>query len=239
MLKTFIPFAYGLAIVYLETTGKMPRYINPEAGRLNIGAAVFLFVLGLSASRSGTTINTGIGGRIGYLILFLPVLLVLLFPAKEFGASLIPGKGIKVIGFSLKENTKTEAVLTPGRYGQPDALSGGSDIVLDEKNFLSLTGEMELTPGSFIGRQVVMEGFACYPIKTEPDLLVPARYVFNHCAADAGAVGLAVDLNGLPPPLQDTWVRVEGIITLRGESLLIQARSLKEKPKPENGYIYP
>lgn len=238
MIGVYITAAYGCMIFLMELTGMTARYIHPDTGRLNLAAAFILFLLSLAGLTAKEKRNCysppSLGEKFGYCILLLPFVLVVLFPAKDLGASLIPAKGIHLVGYPLSDTNDL-------KFEQKTHLPAGTEemgiLSLDDGNFIDSAGLIERFPTAFTGRPIVVEGFTCYPSGAAGNM-VAARYILNHCAADARAIGLVIHLDGLAAPPQDAWVRVEGVISCSGQNLVIRAQKITPLAKPESGYIY-
>lgn len=239
MIGVYITATYGFMIFFMELTGMMARYIHPDTGRLNLAAAFILFLLslaGIAAKEKGNHHSPpSLGEKLGYGILLLPLLLTLLFPAKDLSASLLNAKGIHLVGYPLPDT------VDGSKYDQKAHLTAGTEatgiLSFDGGSFLSSADLIERFPGAFTGRPVLVEGFSCYPPGASGNM-VTARYIINHCAADARAIGMVVHLDGLAAPPQDSWVRVEGVLGCSGQNLVIHARKITRLAKPESGYIY-
>jgi putative membrane protein len=231
-VQSAVLLAYGSLIFFLQRTGLLDRYVDPDAGRLYLFAALFLFLLALAAA--GKEPEPGSKKtKAAYILLALPIILVLIFPAKDFGSSLVSIKGIRLVSYGESQPLPKEQ-FTASMNQSPQ-----EKITLDDSNFLRYVGEIERHPSAYYGRPIALEGFVCYPSGVDRGEMVAARIVFSHCAADVQALGLVVDLGGLEPPPPDTWVRVEGLIAGREKVLVVRNVVVNVLPKPEKSYVYP
>lgn|GEM_PF-5449812 len=231
-MKSSILSAYGVLIVFMQRTGLLDRYVEPDAGRLYLFAAVFLFLLALAAAGAGAGAGAKMKGS-SCVLLVLPVILVLFFPAKDFGSFLVSIKGIRLLGQAASQPLPQEQ--PAASFKQPLR----EKITLDDSNFLRYAGEIDKQPAAYYGRPITLEGFVCYPAGVERGEMVTARIIFSHCAADVQALGLVVDLGGLEPPPPDTWVRVEGFIAGRDNAVVVREVVVNAVPKPKKSYLYP
>ncbi|MCL6638234.1 MAG: TIGR03943 family protein [Firmicutes bacterium] len=230
-MQSTILAAYGALLLFLNGTGLLQRYVDPGAGQVYVFAAIFLFLL--AAGSTGRNKRTATGNGLS-LMLLLPVLLVLVFPAKDFGSSLVDNKGIRLLGSAEGR----EGLPTRDQY-TAKMNNHFQEITLDKENFLLVAEEMERHPAAYVGKKIALEGFVCYPAGLKKGEMVTARYIFSHCAADIQALGLLVELDGLEPPPPDTWVRVEGLLSWRDNALVVRNVVLDIRPKPEKSYLYP
>lgn len=231
-MQSAILLAYGCLIFFLQRTGLLERYVDPDAGRLYLFAALFLFLLAL-ITVGKEACGSFKKSRAAYLLLVFPVILVLIFPAKDFGSSLVSIKGIRLVGHAEIPPLPKEQFTASLNQSHQEI------ITLDDSNFLRYVGEIERHPSAYYGRPIALEGFVCYPDGVDRGEMVAARIVFSHCAADVQALGLVVDLGGLEPPPPDTWVRVEGLIAGREKVLVVRNVVVNVLPKPEKSYVYP
>lgn len=240
MTGVYITAAYGCLVLLLEFTGLMSRYIHPHLGRLNLAAALALLLLSLAgaavARNKGGPSHCSWRERAGYFVLALPLLLFLLFPARELDSTSITAKGIHLMGYDQTEgrNKANRAY----KSTLPTGVEAPGEILLQGDGFLDAAELVEKYPGDFIGLPILVEGFTCYPSGASGSLVV-ARFVLYHCAADIRAVGVVIKLEDLPAPPPDLWVSVEGILSSTERGLVVKAGKISLVDRPARGYIYP
>jgi len=96
-------------------------------------------------------------------------------------------------------------------------------------------------PDAYAGQPVKVQGFVIHPAELSEQYLLLSRFIITCCAADVYPVGLPVKLTqnrtAYPP---DTWLEVQGVMITEQfgdrRQLTIQAKTIKEIPKPENPY---
>lgn len=98
-------------------------------------------------------------------------------------------------------------------------------------------------PDAYAGQRVNVDGFVVYPEDLPDNYFTLTRFVISCCAADAYPIGLPVRLEqNRKTYAVDTWLAIQGEMiteTLNGQrQLVIQAKTLKAIPEPDNPYYY-
>ncbi len=95
----------------------------------------------------------------------------------------------------------------------------------------------------FYGQKASVIGFVYFDKALNKNQFLVSRFVISCCAADAFALGMAVDWDQAATLKQDSWVLVKGTVnsvTLNGQVVpLIEAESVQAVPAPEQPYLFP
>lgn len=127
---------------------------------------------------------------------------------------------------------------------QPQSFRGGSRP--EERSLIGWIRTLNVypEPDAYTGQPVNISGFVIHSPELPNSYFMISRFIITCCAADAYPVGLPVKLatGDRSTYAPDTWLQIEGKMmteTLGGKrQLVIQAKSLKEIPKPTNPYDY-
>jgi len=241
LLDIIVLLLWGVMLLRLWWTNRLPILIHPNYHILVIAAGIVLAVMGLwqlgiLLQRLSTgqapprqSHSTLFPRRLSMTILLVTALLGLLIPPKAFGSQT-----------ALDRAGENFAALTRARPQSFQAAQRPEDrSIIDWVRTLDVYPE----PDAYAGEPAKVQGFAMHLPQLPDNYLTIARFVITCCAADAYPVGLPVKLSSsrtaYPP---DTWLEVEGEMiteTLADRrQLVIQAKSLKPIPEPENPYDY-
>ena len=125
--------------------------------------------------------------------------------------------------------------------------SSGGTLELTTENFAAQIEELSSHGKVHDGQRVEMTGFvmseasargqASIPRLTSEESFAVARMAIWCCAADAYAIGFAVQWDG-PVPAADSWVRVSGTLRVRGnKALIIEADSVEVTSAPDPEFV--
>jgi putative membrane protein len=249
----------GLALYFTDnvTSGRIVNYINPQFGWLSLVAAALFALLGLAGAYSllVTPLLARARARGRYdphhdpedshehhdghdhhhsriswtmlAIMAIPLALGTLVPSRSLGASSI-NTNMASANVALESSSSTK--------GDPATWN----IWEWQRTYNANTYPDEW----FNGRRADLIGFVFRPEPFPPDHFVAARYVMQHCAADAFGVGMLVAWPGGQNLPMDTWVRVQGAMTVTefdGEpTLMLKADSVDDTiGEPQIPYIFP
>lgn len=160
-------------------------------------------------------------------VLLIPILLGTLVPARPLGSAAVASKGV--------------AFTAPASAGERPPLQVGlapeSRTVLDWLRAFGAASD----PAQLDGAPADVIGFVYHDPRLPEGQFLVARFTLSCCAADAFALGVAVDW---PQALEaNSWVRVRGPIfasTVEGQLLpRIAAEQVEAVAMPEQPYLYP
>ena len=138
---------------------------------------------------------------------------------------------------------------TPGgsQSGGAEHASSSGVLELTTENFAAQIEELTFHGQVHDGQRVELTGFvmseasargqASIPRLTQEESFAVARMAIWCCAADAYAIGFAVQWDGAVPAA-DSWVRVRGTLRLRGaKALVIDAESVEVTSAPDPEFV--
>ena len=138
---------------------------------------------------------------------------------------------------------------TPGgsQSGGGSQASSSGVLELTTENFAAQVEELASHGKVHDGQRVELTGFvmseasargqASIPRLTQEESFAVARMAIWCCAADAYAIGFAVQWDGAVPAA-DSWVRVRGTLRLRGaKALVIDAESVEVTSAPDPEFV--
>ena len=138
---------------------------------------------------------------------------------------------------------------TPGgsQSGGGSQASSSGVLELTTENFAAQVEELASHGKVHDGQRVELTGFvmseasargqASIPRLTQEESFAVARMAIWCCAADAYAIGFAVQWDGAVPAA-DSWVRVRGTLRLRGaKALVIDAESVDVTSAPDPEFV--
>jgi uncharacterized repeat protein (TIGR03943 family) len=215
----------GTAVVMLSKAmrGVLIYYIHPRYTPLVIACGVILALIAGVRMRAifGEAPQPLAGRKLSYLILFIPVLLGTIVPARP-----------------LNSGSLDLGDINAGLAGRSAQLEEDSTQwnLLQWATALSVRDSLEGKPADVIG-------FVAHDPARPIDGFVVARYVLTCCTADSSGVGLPVVWPGGAALKKDSWVRVRatlGQIEIAGErepALIASSVEPVEQPLPP--YVYP
>ncbi|HPH98535.1 MAG TPA: TIGR03943 family protein [Anaerolineaceae bacterium] len=197
----------------------------------------FLLVLAagtirLAALNHVETHNTERVSKISILSLFaisFPLLLGVLVPVQSLSATAL--------------NTRGMSLSAPASLGEtvPATLQN----IPDERNVLDWVKifNYEEDVSSHTGETAEVIGFVYHDSRLLSGQFMVGRFAVTCCAADAFAIGMAVNWPDSQNLQDDTWVKVKGnvdLLVIDGQRIpLIHAESVTQVDVPEQPYLYP
>jgi len=240
-LQVFLLIALSLFLGMKILSSELGFYIHQRFQPLTVIAVLGLFLMG-AALLVDTLRNAQAdsGGHahghqhskrppVEIAILFVPLLLGWIIPARPLGASAIDSKGVSATA----------------PLAEQGALPVTFEIAADERNILDWirlfnSGE-DLS--SQLGQTAKVIGFVYHDPRLPEGQFLVSRFALVCCAADAFAIGMATawpQAADLPP---DIWVKVTGPVEetqVNGQRQpLIRAESVEVVDPPTNFYLYP
>src|SRR3990172_220993 len=165
----------------------------------------------------------------GLLVFLLPLIIGLVVPHRPLGSEALANRGFSAI-----------APLRAGGSDQPLqlALAPTERTILDWIRAFNLAED----PPAEEGLPADVVGFAYHDPRLPAGQVLLGRFALTCCVADAMAIGLIVEGEGLDQMVDNAWYRVQGPIylaTLDGRPIpLIRAEQVQEVPMPEQPYLY-
>ena len=161
--------------------------------------------------------------------MLVPLLIGVLIPARPLDSSAFATKGFNT-------NSPLVSADSSAQLFETDA---------EERNILDWLKlfNYESDVSQFYGQKASVIGFVYFDKALNKNQFLVSRFVISCCAADAFALGMAVDWDQAATLKQDSWVLVKGTVnsvTLNGQVVpLIEAESVQAVPAPEQPYLFP
>jgi putative membrane protein len=210
---------------YLWVGGGMVRYLGPRTYWVTIFGALVLGSIGIAylATARSTAPRPGRRELGGLALILAPIILAAALPATQLGALAAARKAVGATGMPL--------TLVPEPTG---------DVSFREIHFASTSSRYALSAGVGPGTSAELTGFVTAAPSTSPWDLELTRFYISCCAADAIPYSVAVDAlrPGSSSPPEDTWLRAEGTLELRGDRLVLVAREIEHVRAPTDPYLY-
>lgn len=225
----------GLFILEIIVTGKLSWYIHKRYLPLTILAAIGILGMGLAALVTAHRMPREAGSHDptytgwGLAIALLPLLVGWAIPSRPLSAMAIDSKGVSV----------TASLAAGGRSSANFGATTGEHTILDWIRLFN-SGK-DYTP--FLGQEADVIGFVYHDPRLDSQHFLVSRFAIVCCAADAFAIGMAVQWPDNSTLAQDTWVKVQGAVqefSLGGDKLpLILATSVEPVSAPSQPYLFP
>jgi putative membrane protein len=161
--------------------------------------------------------------------MLVPLLIGVLIPARPLDSSALSTK-------SFNTNAPLVSADSSAQLFETDS---------EERNILDWLKlfNYERDVSRFFGQKASVIGFVYFDKALNKNQFLVSRFVISCCAADAFALGMAVDWDQAAALKQDSWVLVKGTVnsvTLNGQVVpLIEAKSVQAVPIPEQPYLFP
>jgi uncharacterized repeat protein (TIGR03943 family) len=232
--------AWGMLLLKYWLTGKLNLLIHPNYFGLTVAAGIWLLLIGgLKAWQLFKNSNRSKNASLGHISLFPPgwssalllttAIIGLIVTPRVFNSQIALDRGIGESAISSR--------------AKPQAFR--SVVRPEERSLIEWVRTLHVypEPDAYTGKKVKIDGFVVYPPELPAEYVLISRFVITCCAADAYPVGLPVKLDQDRTAFSpDTWLEVEGQMiaeTIAGKrQLIVQAKSLKKIPTPENPYYY-
>ena len=236
ILQAFILSALFAFIGFKLISGTLSLYINMRFAPLTvfgiIALAIMTFViLRHPASEQHEHDDAGHQHAISpgaLVILFIPLLIGILIPARPLDATAASTRGMNVSAPMVGSSTTRE-------------LQSAADTrnILDWIVIFNSTND--LTP--YLGQTARVTGFVYHDPRLPANQFIVSRFVITCCAADASAIGMIVDWGQSAGLTESSWVEVKGPVQaskLGGQPIpLIEASYVQSTPQPPQPYLYP
>lgn len=238
LLRACLLSALAIFLGHLILTGKVSLYIHPKFSRLTSLSALACLLIALSQFWRAFASLSGDGRPVrlrAYAAFILALCAALVSPAHTFGADLVQQEGLNLTASSELGFSSPAPVVAPADDTGP--------IVITNGNFLHWMLILHSEGQRYVGRRVVMEGFAFDPKELGPSQFVLARLVVTCHVAHAAPDGLLVTLADRTRPAQDSWSRVEGTLqpmTYQGKPTMgLRVEKILPIFEPAEPYVFP
>jgi uncharacterized repeat protein (TIGR03943 family) len=162
-------------------------------------------------------------------IMFLPLLIGLIIPARPLDAFAVSAKGL----------TTSSPLISAEASSRLFATESEQRNILDWVKVFHF--EQDLNP--YIGQQASVVGFVYHDERLPQEQFFVSRFILSCCAADGYAVGMIVEWSDAHSLEPDTWVQVKGpvdVISFEGQIIpLVRAEAVDVVPQPDQPYLYP
>jgi len=232
LLQSLLLVALSVFLAGKVIGGKLTWYINQRFLPLTLIGVILLATMAEAVFRPARNKGAAqehvhiLPGNL--LILLIPVLLGMLFPARPLDAIAVDSKGI-VVNAPLESS---------------DGVERQFEAAADQRNILDwiriFNYENDLSP--YLGQQANVIGFVYYDERLPENQFLVSRFIITCCAADAFAIGVPVEWNGEEFD-ENTWVKVKGPVQVTEwndqKTPLILAESVEITRAPEQPYLFP
>ncbi len=162
-------------------------------------------------------------------IMFLPLLIGVIIPARPLDASAVSAKGLTTSSPIISAEASSRLLETESEQRN----------ILDWVKLFHF--EQDLNP--YVGQQASVVGFVYHDGRLPQGQFFVSRFILSCCAADGYAVGMIVEWPDAQSIEPDTWVQVKGpvdVISFEGVvSPLVRAEAVDVVPQPDQPYLYP
>lgn len=154
---------------------------------------------------------------------------------------------------SFLGSTSTATVISPTPIPSSSDSSSSAhfhaDHVIDTNNYYDSVIDMVTHPDQWDGKTIEVTGFVLPKDKASSEAGMPpfgpddsfglSRMTMWCCAADAYALGFAVNNTTSFTPQADQWVRIQGILEVRNsKALYLKATSITPVNPPDTPFVY-
>jgi len=219
-------------------SGKLSLYINIRYAPLTVFGIVVLAMMALTLFRDPKTDHDPQDSHHGHthafstqalVILFIPLLIAFLIPARPLDAGAASTRGMNVSAPLISSSSQSR---------QFEAAADTRNILDWIRIFNSGTD-----PTPYLGQTAHVTGFVYHDPRLPANQFIVSRFVITCCAADASAIGMIVTWDGSHGLKDSAWVEVKGpvqSVQLGGQPIpLIQAVLVQSFEQPQQPYLYP
>lgn len=236
-LATLALCMWGVLILQYWQSGKMGLLIHPNYYGLTLAAGCFLLML--TCLQVLKLWRRRVQARSQHLsLLSPPVMSGIMLVAALIGLLVTPRPFTSQT--AIQRGLQDKTMVTRAR---PQAFRTTSKP--ESRTLLEWIRTLDVypEPDAYAGQKVNVDGFVVYSDGLPDNYFTLTRFVISCCAADAYPVGLPVKLAQSRKAYSvDSWFAIQGEMAtemLNGErQLVIQAKSLKPIPEPNNPYFY-
>ncbi len=163
------------------------------------------------------------------ILLAIPLILGVFVPPRPLSTSALSTRGM--------------SLSAPVSIGQQSIQT--MEIAPDDRTVLDwikiFNYEKDLS--SYLGKSANVIGFVYHDSRLKTGQFMVGRFVITCCAADAFAIGMAVDWPESANLVDNSWVNVKGtvdVLTIDGQKVpVIHAQAVNPIQAPEQPYLYP
>jgi putative membrane protein len=138
-----------------------------------------------------------------------------------------------------EDTARTEYSVHP----KVDQLRRAQQITVDEDNFSLATGEINMYPDKYAGKEITMLGFVFKDKSYPPQQFGLLRYVVSCCSADAVPDGFLCEYARASELSEGSWLKIHGTLQMgeyENEIIpVIKVTSISRVQEPKNPYVYP
>lgn len=224
-LKTLVLGAWATFFIWLLISGKVKMFIGPRTYWVVVFGAVCLTLatvaqLFLKPSEDDAPSPAW---WVGYAAMLFPIFLVLLVPEPNLG--------------SLAASRKSSGGVVSAAALQPPELQPGEKVSFQEIAYAVESEEYAAGFGIGEGYEVDLIGFVSATDGASSETFTLTRFSIFCCAADAVPYTISVrPPDGERYPL-DEWLRVRGVLTRDGDTLVVSAEAIEAVDAPDDPYI--
>jgi putative membrane protein len=244
--QAFICIGWGLFILDRIFSGRVLFYINRRyvalilitaLAFLGLAQAVFIEMMRsreknvqLAQGHTGEHHHGSRPASWGLFILALPLILGMVIPPRPLSSALVASRGVNAIA----------------PLGKLASISTTSiNLPTTERSVLDWVGEFDgvSDPSSYTGQLADVTGFVYHDPRLPKNQFLVSRFIITCCVADAVALGMVVDWPAAATLTENSWVEVQGEITvaaLNGQSMPgIRAKQVAPISIPDQPYLFP
>lgn len=226
-------------IYYLLLSTKITMYVHPKLAKYSAFSLVVFGELTILQVFNVFTVKTRIKFKKGYILFILVLIIGMLIAPGGLNSEIAEKKGIIFVSSSSTENIGSHT------HTKDDVINGNL-ISFNDGNYIHYFEDLSGNLEKHIGKDIIISGFVTKDGKLNKDEFIITRLLVNCCAADSQVIGILCKTDGNKVLNNDTWVRVEGVVSFKenensrvnGKLPLIIAKKVTNINKPAAPYIY-
>ncbi|MFL0269222.1 TIGR03943 family putative permease subunit [Candidatus Clostridium radicumherbarum] len=234
-----ILLVFTFYIYYLLSSTKITMFVHPKLAKYSAFSLVVLGELTILQIFNVFTVKTRIKFKKGYVLFILVLVIGIFIAPRGLNSEIAEKKGITFVSSSSTENIGSHT------HTKDDVINGNV-ISFNDENYIHYFEDLSGNLEKHIGKGIIISGYVTKDDKLNKDEFIITRLLVNCCAADSQVIGILCKTDGNKVLKNDTWVRVEGVVSFKENEnskinrklpLIIEGKVTKIN-KPVTPYIY-
>lgn len=224
-VKTLVLGSWAAFFIWLLVSGKVKTYIGPRTYWVVVFGAVCLTLATLGQLLLRPVDDDAPSPRwwVGYAAMLFPIFLVFVVPEPNLG--------------SLAASRKSSGGVVSAAALQPPQLEPGQKVSFQEISYALESEEYAAALGVGEGYEVDLTGFVSAGEEFSSETFGLTRFSIFCCAADAVPYTVSVRAPEGERYAVDEWLRVRGVLTTAGDTLIVSAEVVEPVDPPDDPYI--
>lgn len=227
----FILLMFTMYIYFLLSTGKIILYIHPKMVKYSAFSFAVLGELTVVQFFNIFTGETRAKFRNGYALFLLALVVGILLAPGGLNSDIADKRGVTLVSSSNIENISAHS-------HSGSQVIEGNEIVFNENNYIHYLEDLGSNLNKHTGKKIKIAGFVLKKDNEKKDEFVVSRMLINCCAADSQVLGITVKYDKANTLKDDDWIKIEGVVTSKGNHAVIEVNKLQKIEKPNIPYIY-